>query len=53
MKKTIINDYLNKSIKAPSYEPNEQARKNFGEWIICNPFGTYKEWKIYLNNKSK
>jgi hypothetical protein len=53
MENTIINDFLTASIKVPSYEPSEQAVSNFGEWIIANPIGTYKEWKLYLNNIAK
>ena len=48
MKQTIINSFIDKSVKAPSYEPNELTRKNFGDWITANPLGTYKEWKEYL-----
>ena len=51
MKQTIINSFIDKSVKAPSYEPNELTRKNFGDWITANPLGTYKEWKEYLRSR--
>ena len=53
MKQEIIDDFLTKSIKAPGYEPSAQTREGFGEWIISNPSGTYKDWKEYLNKTTE
>ena len=41
------------SIKMQSYNPSKLAKTTFGEWIITNPFGTYKEWKEHLQKTNK
>ena len=36
-----------------SYIPKEQTIKIFGQWIIDNPNGTYKDYKTFLNNNQE
>ena len=50
MNNTVINDFINKSVKLPNYEPSKKAIDNWGEWRIANPKATYKEWTLYLNS---
>jgi|TARA_R100000655_G_scaffold84534_1_gene124147 hypothetical protein len=50
LEEKIINQFKNASIKMNSYIPKEKTIKIFGQWIIDNPNGTYKDYKIFLNN---
>ena len=50
MKQTIINNFIDKSVKMPSYAPAKLVMEKWGEWCISNPNGTYAEWKKYLNS---
>ena len=50
MKQTIISDFIDKSVKMPSYAPAKLVMEKWGEWCISNPNGTYAEWKKYLNS---
>ena len=50
MKQTIINNFIDKSVKMPSYAPAKLVMEKWGEWCISNPNGTYAEWKKYLDS---
>ena len=50
MKQTIINNFIDKSVKMPSYTPAKLVMKKWSEWCIANPRGTYADWKNYLNS---
>lgn len=50
MKKAIVDNFINKSVKMPSYAPAKLVMKKWGEWCIANPSGTYADWKNYLNS---
>jgi hypothetical protein len=50
LEEKIINQFKNASIKMNSYIPKEKTITIFGQWIIDNPNGTYKDYKIFLNN---
>jgi len=50
MKQTIINSFINKSVKMPRYVPSKLVMKKWGEWCISNPNGTYAEWKKHLDS---
>ena len=50
MKQTIISDFIDKSVKMPSYAPAKLVMEKWGEWCISNPNGTYAEWKKYLDS---
>ena len=50
MKQTIIDNFIDKSVKMPSYAPAKLVMEKWGEWCISNPNGTYAEWKKYLDS---
>ena len=50
MKQTTINNFIDKSVKMPSYAPAKLVMEKWGEWCISNPNGTYAEWKKYLDS---
>ena len=50
MKKPIVDNFISKSVKMPSYVPAKFVMKKWSEWCIANPSGTYADWKNYLNS---
>ena len=48
-----IDNFINKSVKMPSYAPVKLVMKKWNQWCIENPNGTYADWKNYLDSLKK